>query len=159
MAALDVAGAMANVKTMLSALTAWQTICGVSSSSEAAKRIHYGGAEESDDDASQVPLITMNITSLPTNWVANHLRGTLTIELRFEVEPPDEERATFSDQYLWVWQQWSAVMAGINGAINGAGQLMVTAVDVPLMPGQIDPDENKGRDEWMWVVSLSTEFI
>ena len=159
MAALDVAGAMANVKTMLSGLTAWQTICGVASSSEAAKHIYYGGAEEEDDDPSPVPCITLNITSLPTNWVASHLRGRLTIELRFEVEPPEENRATFSDQYLWAWGQWGSVMAGINGAINDAGELMVQAVDVPLMPGQIDPDDNKGRNEWMWVISLSCEFI
>ena len=74
MAALDFAGAVTNVKTMLSGLTAWQTICGVSSSAEAAKRIHLGGCEEEQEE-SLAPVIILDIDPFNTNWASYQLRS------------------------------------------------------------------------------------
>jgi len=54
MAALDVAGAIANTKSMLSNLSAWQTICGVSTAALAAARIYEGGTDE-DEELSLPP--------------------------------------------------------------------------------------------------------
>jgi hypothetical protein len=158
MAALDVVGALASVKTMLSELTAWQTICGVSSAAEAAKRIHEGGIEV-EEGQTTAPSIVLDITSFPTTWKANRFHGDLAIEIRVEFEVPEENRATFSDQYVWVWGKYSDILAGIAGAVGGSGQHMSTTLETPLMPGRVDPDDNSGRCEWNFVLSLTGVVI
>ena len=127
MAALDVGTALTNLKTMLSGLTAWQTLCGVSSSTEAAKKIHFGATEidEEDERGSENPCIVLDITSLSTKWKANRLHGTAVFEMRFYLEMPDAEKATYSTQYIWVWEQFSAMLDAVNGAVGGAGQSMI----------------------------------
>lgn len=158
MAALDVGTALSNVRTMLSGLSAWQTICGVATSGAAIHRIHYGAIED-DQESTSAPCIILDVTSVPTNWLANRLQGTLTIEMRFYLEMPNSERETFSDQYIWAWQKFSAMMDGINGACGDAGEVMIKSLDVPLMPGRIDPDMNKGVSEWNFILSLGVDFI
>lgn len=161
MAALDIGTALTTLRTMLSGLTAWQTICGVSSSSEAALKIHYGAVEEDPEhpDCELNPCIVLDVTSLPTGWKANKLHGTATFEMRFYLEMPEAEKTTYSTQYLWVWQQFSAMLAGIDGAVGGAGQAMIDSLSVPLLPGRIDPDDNGGKSEWNFVISLTVDFI
>lgn len=161
MAALDVGTALSSLRTMLSGLSAWQTICGVSSASEAIKKIHYGAVELDPDDpeSSENPCIVLDITSLPTTWKANRLHGTAAFEIRFYLEMPDAEKATYSTQYIWVWQKFSAMLDAINTTLSRDGSEMVKAVDIPLMPGRIDPDQNRGGSEWNFVVSLTVDFI
>jgi hypothetical protein len=161
MAALDVGTALSNVRTMLSGLSAWQTICGVSTAAEAAKKIHYGAVELDPDEptSSSNPCIVLDITSLPTTWRANRLHGTATFEIRFYLEMPEAEKATYSIQYIWIWQQFSAMLDAINGAVGGAGQTMINNLDVPLMPGRLDPDVNGGGSEWNFVISMGVDFI
>jgi hypothetical protein len=57
-----------------------------------------------------------------------------------------------------MWGKFGEIMAGINGAVGGGGQLMADSLEVPVFPGRIDPDANKGRCEWGFVLSLSTDF-
>lgn len=158
MAALDVVGALANVKTMLSNLTAWQTICGVSTAAAAAERIYEGAVEEVDGETT-TPSIILDVTSIPTTWKANRFHGELAIEIRCELEVPEVNRSTFSAQYVWVWTQYSAILAGIAGAVGGSDQHMSTSLETPIMPGRIDPDENQGRCEWGFVLSLTGTLI
>jgi len=158
MAALDVGTALSNVRTMLSGLSAWQTICGAASAAEALTRIHYGALED-DQESTSAPCIILDVTSLPTNWLANRLQGNLTIEMRFYLEMPEAERATFSDQYIWVWQKFSAMMDGINGAVGDSGEAMIRTLTVPLMPGRIDPDENGGLSDGNFILALGLDFI
>jgi len=161
MAALDVGTALTSLRAMLSGLSAWQTICGVSNSTEAAKKIHYGAVElESDEpEANANPCIVLDITSLSTKWKANRLHGTAVFEMRFYLEMPEAEKATYGTQYIWVWQTFSAMLDAINGAVGGAGQSMINNLDVPLMPGRLDPDNNGGGSEWNFVVSMGVDFI
>jgi hypothetical protein len=161
MAALDVGTSLATLRTMLSGLSAWQTICGVSTSAEAAKRIHYGAVELDQDEptSSSNPCIVLDITSLSTKWLANRLQGTAVFEMRFYLEMPEAEKSTYSVQYIWIWQQFSAMLAAINGAVGGAGQSMIDSLDVPLMPGRLDPDQNGGGSEWNFVISMGVDFI
>lgn len=161
MAALDVGTALSSLRTMLSGLSAWQTICGVSTSGEAAKKIHYGAVElEEDEPASnQNPCIVMDITSLSTTWKANRLHGTAVFELRFYLEMPDAEKNSYGAQYIWIWQKFSAMLDAINGAVGGAGQSMISTLDIPLMPGRLDPDQNGGGSEWNFVISMGVDFI
>lgn len=158
MAALDFAGAVTNVKTMLSGLTAWQTICGVASSAEAAKRIHLGGCEEEEEE-SLAPVIILDIDPFNTNWLQSTSRGKLPIEIDVQLAVPEANQATISDQYSWVWSQAGSLLAGINGAVNGAGQLMVDSLNMSVKPGAIDPDPNHARCEWGFVLILTLEFI
>jgi hypothetical protein len=161
MAALDVGTSLVSLRTMLSGLSAWQTICGVSTSAEAAKRIHYGAVELDQDEptSSSNPCIVLDITSLSTQWLANRLQGTAVFEMRFYLEMPEAEKATYSVQYIWIWQQFSAMLAAINGAVGGAGQSMIDSLDIPLMPGRLDPDVNGGGSEWNFVISMGVDFI
>lgn len=161
MAALDVGTALQNLRTMLSGLSAWQTICGVASPTEAAKRIYYGGLELDQDEptSSSNPCILLDITSLSTKWKANRLHGTAVFEMRFYLEMPEAEKATYSDQYIWVWEQFSAMLDAINGAVGGSGKSMIENLDVPLMPGRLDPDQNGGGSEWNFVISMGVNFI
>ena len=161
MAALDVGTALTTLRTMLSNLTAWQTVCGVSSASEAAKKIHYGAVELDQDEpaSSHNPCIVLDITSLSTQWRANRLHGTAVFELRFYLEMPDAEKASYAAQYIWIWQQFSAILDGINGAVGGSGQAMINNLDIPLMPGRLDPDNNTGGSEWNFVISMGLDFI
>lgn len=158
MAALDFAGAVNAVKTMLAGLTAWQSICGVSTSAEAAKRIYLGGEEESEEE-SLCPMIVLDIDPFAVNWLQSTFRGKLQVEIRCELAVPDENRGTVSEQYSWVWTQVSALLAGINGAVQGAGQLMADSLNMAVKPGAINPDENHGRCEWGFVLMLTLEFI
>lgn len=158
MAAMDVAGAIANVKTMLSGLTAWQTICGVSTSAEAAKRIHLGGIED-DGSESLCPLIVLDIDPINTDWMQSTLSGDLVITADFDLSIPESERSSIAAQYIWTWQKFSEVLAGINGAVNGDGGLMLKGLGVPLKPGPIDNDDNLGRCEWRFGLSFTLRFI
>ena len=157
MYALDVAGAISNVKTMLSNLTAWQTICGVSTATEAAYRIYEGGIEVAETEKT-TPLIILDVTSLPTNWLASQLTGDLTIEIRVELEVSLESQNTYATQYMWAWTQFGNLLAGINGAVGGSGQPMIRRLETPTMPGRIDPNTNNGRCEWGFVFNLTTYF-
>lgn len=161
MAALDVGISLSSLRTMLSGLTAWQTICGVSTSSEAALKIHYGAVEEDPEhpDCELNPCIVLDVTSLATTWQGNKLHGKLIFEIRFYMEMPDAERATYGTQYIWIWTQFSAMLAAIDGAVGSAGQQMIDSLDVPLLPGRLDPDENGGKSEWNFVISLGVDFI
>ena len=146
---------------MLSGLTAWQTICGVSSSTEAARKIHFGCVEEDPDEpgCELNPCIVLDVTSLSTTWAANKLHGKLIFEIRFYLEMPDAEKATYSTQYVWIWTQFSSMLAAIDGAVGGAGSTMIDSLDVPLLPGRLDPDENGGKSEWNFIISMGVDFI
>jgi hypothetical protein len=85
--------------------------------------------------------------------------GLLTIEARTELAVPAEHCETYEDQYKWTWQQVSALLAGINGSVNDGGQLMLQSLNMPLEPGPIDPDDNFGRVEWLFILALVLEFI
>lgn len=161
MAALDIGTSLTNLKSMLSGLTAWQTICGVASSTEAALKIHYGAVEADEENAGcdQNPCIVLDVSSLSTTWKANKLHGKAIFEIRFYMEMPDAEKATYGTQYIWIWQKFSAMLAAINGAVGGAGQTMIDSLDVPLLPGRLDPDDNGGKSEWNFVLSLGVDFI
>lgn len=161
MADLDVGTALSTLRTTLSSLSAWQTICGVSTAAEAIKKIHYGAVELDQDEpaSSQNPCIVLDVTSLATTWKANRLHGTAVFEMRFYLEMPDAEKSSYGTQYVWVWQQFSAMLDAINGAIGGAGQTMINNLDVPLMPGRLDPDNNGGGSEWNFVISMGVDFI
>lgn len=158
MAALDVATALANVRTMLSGLSAWQTICGVSSSTEAAYRIFYGAIDE-NQEINSAPCIILDVSSVPTNWLGARLHGTLAVEVRCYLITPESERVTIGSQYVWVWQKLSAMMDGINGAVGDAGEIMMNSLSVPLMPGRVDPDSNQGENEWLFIIELTADFI
>lgn len=153
MAVQDVDTAIANVKAMLAALSAWQTITGTSSSTEATKRIHEYGVDDSDG-LSLCPCIILDIDENRSSWSAGQLRGNLTVTLRMELEIPDENRTTYSTQGRWFWQKLSAMLAGINGAVNISGGLMLEELTMPLKPGRIEEDENSGRTEWMVILGL-----
>ena len=79
--------------------------------------------------------------------------------MRFYLEMPEAEKATYSVQYIWIWQQFSAMLDAINWAVGGAGQTMINNLDVPLMPGRLDPDQNGGGSEWNFVISMGVDFI
>lgn len=158
MAALDFAGAVTNVKTMLSGLTAWQSICGVATSAESAKRIYLGGEEETTNE-TLCPMMVLDIDPFNTNWLQSTFRGKLPIEIRCELAIPTEYQHSVSSQYEWTWTQVSALLAGINGAVNSAGQLMAESLNIAVKPGAINPDENHGRCEWGFVLMLTLEFL
>jgi hypothetical protein len=86
-------------------------------------------------------------------------RGRVTIEARYEIAAPETLVNDYQEQYLWTWQQVSALMAGINGAVNGSGGLMLRSMTMPLRPGQIDPAENDGRSEWSFTLGLVIELV
>lgn len=158
MAALDVAGAITNVKTMLSDLAVWQTICGVASSAAAGERIHLGAIEDAGEE-SPCPFIILDVDPFQSDWMPSTSHGSLVIEVRVELAIPEANRLTYSAQYSWVWTQLSSLLAGINGAVNGSGGLMMTNLNMPIAPGPLDPDENNGRIEWAFTLSLVMKFI
>lgn len=152
MAAQDVNTTIVNVKAMLAALTAWQTITGTASAAEATKRIYEYGVEETE--YSLCPCIVVDIDEQRSSWTAGALRGNLTVNVTIELEIPEFNRNTFSTQAVWYWTQLSSLIAGINGAVNNSGGLMFEEVTMPLKPGRIDPSENQGRVEWMSIIGL-----
>lgn len=161
MASMDIGTALANIKTMLSNLTAWQTICGVATAAEAAQKIHFGAVEFDTENpgAELSPNIILDVTSLNTIWKANKLHGTAVFELRFYMQMEEDEKASYSTQYAWIWTQLSAMLAAIDGAVGDAGETMIQSLTVPLMPGRIDPDENMGLSEWNFIISIGVDFI
>lgn len=154
MAACDVNSAIANVKTMLKNLSAWQTICGVSTADAAAERIHEYGVDEEEDTDTLCPLIILDIESSSLAWQGQHLRGPLVVTCRMELEIPENTRSTYSTQAVWFWEQWSAMLAGISGGVQGSGQLMLDGISTMVKPGRIDPDTNNGRCEWLAMLGL-----
>jgi len=152
MAALDIDGAVQNVKTMLSELSAWQTITGTSSAAEAAKRIFEYGVD--DSAGSESPCFILDIAEFPGEWRAGRIAGSLMIEARLELEIPDANRLTYSTEGRWYWQQLASILAGINSNVRGSGELMFQNLSMPLKPGRIDPETNEGRVEWMCILGI-----
>lgn len=157
MAALDVAAAMQNLKTTLAGLAAWQTVCCVDNATEAADRIYEGGTEEGTE--TLLPCIFLDISSLPTNWLANKFTGQLGFEIRVEFPIPEENQSTYSAQFIYAWQVLSDMLAGINAAVNGSGQLMANSLTVSTKPGRIMEEHSSGRNEWAFILELSNKFI
>jgi hypothetical protein len=153
MASLDLDGAVQSVKTMLSELTAWQTITGTTSAAEAAKRIHEGGVAESE--VSETPLIILEIDDFPMRWDGGRLQAPLVVDVRIELEIPHGNRGCYADEWRWFHQQLGSLLAGINGVVRGDGALMLQEVNWRLKPGRIDPDTNDGRLEWMAILGFS----
>lgn len=138
---------------MLSGLTAWQSICGVATAAEAALRIYEYGVEE-DPACTLCPLIILDIDETVLTWTGGTTQGTLPVDVRIELEIPPDNRGTYSEQGTWFWQQLSALLAGITGAVGGGGQLMFRGLTMPVKPGLIDIKENNGRVEWMTTLRL-----
>lgn len=155
MARLDVLGLLTNARTMLAGLSTWQSLCGVSSSTEAAERIYLGGVVAAPEEAL-APICWLDIDPANFDWQAT-ARGRVTVEARFEIAVPEDKIADYSQQFSWVWGQVSALLADINGAVNGSGQLMLRNITMPMRPGPIDPDDNEGRTDWMLQLGLVVE--
>ena len=158
MASLDIATTITNVKTMLGSLAAWQTICSVPTAAEALERIHEGGIEE-DGSETLCPCIILDVNPLQTDWMPTTSHGDAVIEVRIELEVPEEERCSYQRQYIWTWQQVSALLAGINGAVGQSGGLMIEGLNMSLKPSPIDPDDNNGRIEWGCILELVLKLI
>lgn len=157
MATLNFNGVVANVKTMLKNLSAWQVICNVSTAAEAAERIYEYGV--TDTGASLCPCIILDIDSDQMDWQGGALQGALPIDVRMELEIPDAERTSYATEAVWFWTKLSALLDGINTSVNDGGELMLERMTLPLRPGLIDPDENQGRREWMTVIRLEITVI
>lgn len=152
MAALDIDGAVQGVKTMLSNLSAWQTITRTSTAADAAKHIHEGGVD--DSERSRTPLIILDVDDFPMDWDAGRTAGFLTIDTRIELEIPGDSRMTYATEWRWFMQQLSAILAGINANVRGSGELMFNGLSWRLKPGRIEPDTNEGRIEWMTILGI-----
>jgi len=159
MARLDVAATLANVRTTLAGIVTWQTLCNVNSSTEAAKRIHFGGVFEEYGDDTSAPLCILQIDPASTEWNAGTARGRLTVGARFDLSMPAEHHNSYGAQYVWAWEQLSSILAGINSAVGGSGQLMLRSLNVPQEPGPINPDENQGRNEWAFRIDLVIDLF
>jgi len=152
-AALDIVGSLTNVKTMLSGLTAWQTLCG--GATEAAARIYKGGTEEESETLT--PCIFLDFSSLPTNWIGGRLTGRVTYEIRCEFPIPEDDRQTYEDEYIYAWTQLAGILDGINSGVNGAGQLMIDSLEVSTPPARIARESNKGRTEWGFILAMAVK--
>ncbi len=159
MAALDVKGTLQNARTMLSGLTAWQSICGVATAAEAAERIIYGGFDDTDEDAALTPpYCILDIETFESNWQGGRFQPVLPITLRFELAVDPEHTATWQDQYLWVWEKFSDIINGIQSNVQGGGQLMAEELNLLLRPGLIDPDTNNGRCDWLFIIQIGNHL-
>jgi hypothetical protein len=157
MSALDILGLLDNTRTMLAGLAAWQSVCGVATSAEAAQRIYLGGVEAtSEEDTS--PLCWLDVNPTTFDWMATS-RGRVTVEAVFEIGVPETERVTFQDEYRYAWTQASAILAGINASVNGSGQLMLRTLTMPLRPGLINPEDNDGRHDWRFTLGLVVDVV
>ena len=157
MARLDVFGLLTNARTMLAGLSTWQSLCSVSSAAEAAERIYLGGVVAAPEEAL-APICWLDIDPANFDWQST-ARGRVTVEARFEIAVPEDKIADYSQQFSWVWGQVSALLADINGAVNGSGQLMLRNITMPMRPGPIDPDDNDGRTDWMLQLGLVVEVV
>lgn len=158
MANFDIASAVTNVKTMLAGLPAWQALCKVATAAEAAEKIYIGVIED-DGAESKCPLISLDINPVVTTWDGGRLRGKIAVEIRMELAIPSSNSRTMQDCYLYMWQQCGNMIAGINGAVGGSGQLMTESCAMRSTPGPIDPNENFGRNEWAVIWDLTMDFI
>jgi hypothetical protein len=155
MAQMDLGAALASVKTMLSGLTAWQTICGVSTSTEAAKRIYLGGAE---DDGELCPCCVIDLADSNAPFEFN--RSTpLNVEMRFQLAMPEDQQRNLQTQFIWIWSKCSALLLGIREDSNGSGELMHTGTTLVVKPGPIDPDDNDQRNEWAFTLQITVRII
>lgn len=157
MTALNVLGLLDNVKAMLAGLQAWQSVCGVATSAEAGERIYLGGVEATAEEDTS-PLCWIDVNPATFDWFSTN-RGRVTVELVFEIGIPETERETFQGEYRYAWTQASAILAGINGAVNGSGQLMLRSLTMPLRPGLINPEDNDGRHDWRFTLGLVVDMI
>lgn len=158
MAIFDIAGAVENVKTMLQSIAAWQTICGVSTAAEAAKRIHFGVVED-DGSETLCPLLILDVEPITTTWNADRLRGKLQVEIRMELAIPEEHQRTPQAAYSWVWARIGEMMAGVSDGVAQSGELMVESFVMRHRPAPIEPDENFGRKEWGVIWDLNLDFV
>ena len=158
MAALNIPLAVSNVRSMLANLQAWQDIAEEDNETDAAKRIYKGGKEE-DAGCTLCPCIILDARPLNTNWLASRARGELPVEIRMELAIPGDECGTFEKQWVWMWTQTSAMLAGINANVQSGSGLMLRSLNVTVPPGQIDPDDNHGRVEWGTIIEATMDFI
>lgn len=157
MASLDVAGALQNIAAAWSNITAWQSICGVATAAEALERIHIGGTN--DEDETIVPATIIIVESLPLTINATKLRGKLTARISCWLAIPPERCGTYQDQYLWVCEQWSAIMRGLETNANQAGGLMLNDLTVSQVPGEFERTVNSGRKEWLFSFRKTIELL
>ena len=155
MAQLDLGATLANVKTMLSGLTAWQTICSVATSTEAAERIYLGGAEDSGD---LCPCCVIDLADSSAPFEFNRSTA-VNVEMRFQLAMPEDQQKNLQTEYIWAWSQCSALLLGIRENSNGTGELMHTGTSLTVKPGPIDPAENDQRNEWAFTLQITVRMI
>ncbi len=154
MAALDIDGYLSNVKTLIAGTSIWQSLTGTANATDAAEFIHKGGYNESDGIVPPVCILRVNPWS--ARWRGNHFHAdSIPVSLWFELPCPPANQTSYEAEYIWATQQMAALMAAVNGGVQGGGQLMATAVSMELEPGRVDEDENNGRCDWRFVFNLS----
>lgn len=157
MAALDIDGALSNIRTLISTLTQWQTVTGSANAAAALAYIYRGGF--TDDGSITAPYCVIDIEDFNATWNAGRFKGELSAVLWFELAVPEASQTTYETQYVWVWQQLSGILAGINGGVQGGGQQMSEGLSLIIKPGLVEPDENTGRRDWRFALGLSGVLI
>lgn len=156
----DYSGLFDGAQTMLSGLSSWQSICGVSTAAEAAENIYFIGTED-DGAETLAPCIILDFSSLTMARKGSRLHGDCGLEARFELKIPSEECDTIKTQAAWVLSQFSALLADIDAALVGDAAMMVDeeTIQVSLLPKLIDPDMNHGRVEWSFAFVFPVTVI
>jgi len=157
MAALDVDTTIQNVKTVLSNIAGWQTICGVSTAAEAAERIFEYGVDEFDDTLT--PCIILDVEESSLTRTGGKMQGNVFFTVRMELEIPPAQRETYSTQGRWFWQKLQTILAGFDSNQGTTGGLQLASFTMPVKPGRIDPDTNQGRCEWMVMLGLEIYLL
>ena len=157
MAALDIDGYLNNVRSLIASTSVWQSLTGTANATDAAAHIYKGGFYE-DKDGVQIlpPVCILRVNPWNARWKGNHFHAeSIPVSVWFELPCPAANQTTYEAEYVWATQQMASLLAAINSAVQGGGQLMATNVGMELEPGRIDEDENGGRCDWRFVLAIS----
>lgn len=156
MANLDFNGLLNNVRTLVSSSTTWQAITGTANAAEAADFVYKGGYYEETIDP---PICIINVNPWNGIWTGGRIAVSgASVSLWFDIPIPAGSRGTFEDEYSYCMTQVSGLLADFSNGIQGGGQLMATGIGMEAQPGRIDEDDNNGRCDWRFVLSLLVEM-
>ena len=157
MAALDIDGYLNNVRTAIAGTSIWQSLTGTANATDAAAFIYKGGYYEKKDDVRiYPPTCIIRVNPWSARWRGNHFHAdSIPVSISFELPCPAGNQSTYEAEYVWATQQMAALMDSINSGVQGGGELMSTSIGMELEPGRIDEDENEGRCDWKFVISLA----
>lgn len=158
---LHIAGPVKKLAEMLAESSAAQALLGVSTSGEAATKIHYGYGEDEEHAESYTEHMTKPLPRMllaladfrSTKGTTSSWSTTIEIDVMIETLTLEEDRLkSTSERYMSFLERVEAVADSLREQAASGTKLNITDINTLVQPQQADPKKTRAIGEVWWTV-------